>query len=61
MEQPNHVDLCEDDKGKSGSKGPIQSHCSLKDTRRIFLPEEKFLFDTRLEISIKFKTFCVQL
>lgn len=29
----------------------------LEDTKRIFLSEEKFLFDTRLEISIKFKTF----
>lgn len=29
--------------------------------RQYFLSEEKFLFDTRLEISIKFKTFCVQL
>lgn len=29
----------------------------LEDTGRIFLSEEKFLFDTRLEISIKFKTF----
>lgn len=48
-------------KTKSGTKGPIQSYCSLKNTKRIFLPEEKFLFDTRLEISIKVKTFCVQL
>lgn len=31
----------------------------LEDTKRIFLSEEKFLFDTRLEISIKFKTFFV--
>lgn len=29
----------------------------LEDNGRIFLSEEKFLFDTRLEISIKFKTF----
>lgn len=31
----------------------------LEDTKRIFLSEEKILFDTRLEISIKFKTFFV--
>lgn len=48
-------------KKSGGIKGPIQSYWYLEDTKRIFLSEEKFLFDTRLEISIKFKTFCVKL
>lgn len=57
MEQPNHVEFCEHDKESGGTKGPIQSYWYLEDTKRIFLSEEKFLFDTRLEISIKIKIF----
>lgn len=30
-------------------------------SREYFCLKKKLLFDTRLEISIKFKTFCVQL
>lgn len=42
MEQPNHVDFCEDDKESSGTKGPIQIYWYLEDTKRIFLLKRSF-------------------
>lgn len=61
VEQLNLVDFCEDDRESSVTKDQFRVSGIWRTPREYFCPKKKLLFDTRIEISIKFKTFCVQL